>query len=308
MSKNRGLGRGLDSLIPTSLEQPEDHAATAESSVQSSTSSSSNRGDSVLLIEVGRIDPNPHQPRTEFDPDELTALANSIKEHGVLQPLVVTEAGERYQLIAGERRLRASKQAGQSTVPVLVRSFGEQQKLELAIIENVQRANLNPLEAAAAYRKLMEEFNLSLDQVATKVDRAKSTISNVLRLLQLPPAALQALNSGAISEAHGRAILAVAADQQPKLLDAIIQQHLSVRQAEAWVQQAAAGGESDQAVAAPNKPSMIITPVPKLVAKELSTRLGVTVKTKTTAKGGSIVLGYKDQQQLDQLLDKLKTI
>lgn len=306
MSKNRGLGRGLDSLIPTQLEQPEDRAVNTQPSAQASASPSSNRGDSVHLVEVERIDPNPHQPRTEFDSDELTALASSIKEHGVLQPLVVTEAGDRYQLIAGERRLRASKQAGQTAVPVLVRSFGEQQKLELAIIENVQRANLNPLEAAAAYRKLMDEFNLSLDQVAAKVGRAKSTISNVLRLLQLPPAALQALNRGAISEAHGRAILAVNPDQQPKLLDAIIQQHLNVRQAESWAQQTAGGNQPNRSAATPSKPSIVS--VPKPVVKDLSSRLGVTVQVKTTAKGGSIVLGYRGQQQLDQLLDKLKTV
>lgn len=300
MSKNRGLGRGLDSLIPTQLGAEEKPASV---SLPAASVDPNGSHESVQLIKVDLIDPNPHQPRTEFDKDELTALASSIKEHGVLQPLVVTAAGDRYQLIAGERRLRASKQAGQSTVPVIVRSFGEQQKLELAIIENVQRANLNPLDTAVAYRKLMDEFNLSLEQVATKVGRAKSTVSNQLRLLQLPDEAMQALSSGKISEAHGRAILAVAPEQQSNLLKAIIEQHLSVRQAEAWAQQSS--GQTQTKPAEAVKPQINI-PAPTI--KDISSRLGVAVKSKTTSSGGSLVLSYKDQQQLDRLLEKLKKV
>lgn len=304
MSKQRGLGRGLDSLIPTKLETEQPSAPITGNPVQISDSDTAH--DAVHLVPVELIDPNPHQPRTEFGADELTALADSIKEHGVLQPLVVSRDGDRYQLIAGERRLRASKQAKQATVPVIVRSFGEQQKLELAIIENVQRANLNPLETAVAYKKLMDEFNLSLEQVAKKVGRAKSTISNQLRLLQLPDAALQALASGKISEAHGRAILAVPADKQAELLKAIIDQHLSVRQAEAWAQQA--NDNSPVGTSPTQSQKSVVNTIPAPIIKDISSRLGVKIQTKTTTQGGSLVLKYANQQQLDQLLDKLKTV
>ncbi|TAK88842.1 ParB/RepB/Spo0J family partition protein [Patescibacteria group bacterium] len=302
MSKPRGLGRGLDSLIPTKLEptgvEPAESGAIA-------TSSAANLGEAVQLIKVEQIDPNPHQPRTQFDQAELEALASSIKEHGVLQPLVVSQDGDRYQLIAGERRLRASKLAGQATAPVIVRSFGEQQKLELALIENVQRANLNPLEAAVAYKKLMDEFNLSLDQVAKRVGRAKSTISNQLRLLQLPEAALQALAAGKISEAHGRAILAVNPDEREGLLKAIIDQGLSVRQAEALAQQANAPTAPQSVHKSPASNSITVSAD---TIKAVSQRLGVSVRAKAGAKGGSLVLSYRDQAELDQLLQKLKTV
>jgi ParB family chromosome partitioning protein len=263
--------------------------------------------DVVRQLDLAAVVPNPQQPRTHFDPTELQGLADSIREHGVLQPIVVSDRGTgRYELIAGERRLRASKLAGRQTVPAIIRSFGEQQKLELAVIENVQRTQLNPLETAAAYRKLTDEFNLTLDQISARVGKAKSTVANIMRLLQLPAAARQALESGAISEAHGRAILAVAdPTRQVELLQHITTEGWTVRQAEAFARNAkppvatagakiAAGGV--RTVAANS-----------FITQELGNHLGTKVGLQPTAKGGRLVIEYHSDEELQRIFEKIKS-
>ncbi|MCA9963411.1 MAG: ParB/RepB/Spo0J family partition protein [Anaerolineales bacterium] len=217
MSKRRGLGRGLGALIPNENLQ-------AEPSAQSS----------VQTVPVGSIQPNPHQPRMMMDEDKLTELADSIKEHGLIQPLIVTKAGEEgYYLIAGERRWRASQKAGLTQVPVVVKEATPQAMLELAIIENIQRADLNPLEEAFAYQQLMDEFGLTQEQVAQRVGKGRSTVANLVRLLGLPEAIQEGVSNGRLSGAHARALLPLPTpDMQTHGMELVIGLALNVRQTE----------------------------------------------------------------------------
>lgn len=295
MSKQRGLGRGFDSLIPTQLD-----AATAKKVGVTQTETTQ---DSVLQLEPSQIIPNPHQPRKHFQEQDLADLAASIREHGVLQPLVVTALDNGgYELIAGERRLRASQLAGLKKVPAIVRSFGDQQKLELAIIENVQRAELNPVETALAYQKLADEFNLSLDQISQKVSKAKSTVSNLMRLLQLPDKAQAAIASGDISEAHGRAILALSdADLQHQMLEKIMADGMTVRQAEQYgraMKQQTNHGDVQQSPVHSNKPK---SGIDQEVLDELTQAFGVVVTQQPTAKGGKLVLRYTSDDDIQRI-------
>ena len=182
--RSQGLGRGLASLIPQrSAGQP-----------------------GTLEIPTSRIKPNPHQPRKRFDPDSLATLTASIAEHGVLQPILVTETIDGYQLVAGERRLRAAQAAGLDRIPALVRQLADRDQLELALVENLQREDLDPIETADAYRQLIDEFGFTQDALATRVGRARSTVANTLRLLDLAPGIQAAVADGRLSEGHGRAI------------------------------------------------------------------------------------------------------
>ncbi|MDQ3930665.1 MAG: ParB/RepB/Spo0J family partition protein, partial [Chloroflexota bacterium] len=212
MPKPRGgLGRGLDALIPTSQAAPpaRSEAAPASEARAQGTAEGQNSEAGVLMLPVDSIAPNPRQPRGAFDLEELEDLAASIREHGVLQPLVVTQAGGKgaYNLIAGERRWRASMLAGLEQVPVIVKEASSREMLELALVENLQRADLNPLEEATAYRSLVDDFGMKQDEVADRVGKSRQAVANSLRLLRLPPAIQEALAAGDISEGHARALL-----------------------------------------------------------------------------------------------------
>ncbi|HEX7259743.1 MAG TPA: ParB/RepB/Spo0J family partition protein [Candidatus Saccharimonadia bacterium] len=292
MSKQRGLGRGFDALIPTdvSLDMPASVHPAGKQSIQ--------------LVDPAAVKPNPHQPRQHFDENDLASLAASIKEHGILHPPVVSQlAEESYELIAGERRVRAAKLAGLTTIPVIVRSFEEQQKLELALLENVQRSELNPLETAAAYRKLIDEFNLSLDQVGERMGQARSTVSNLMRLLQLPPDAQSALQHGKISEAHGRAILALSEPaRQAELLAYILQEGWTVRQAEAFVQAGKQGSAKSLKTAV--KPAAVAEALQ--LASELGGYLGAKVSMSPRGKGGRLTIEYRSKEELVRIVDTIK--
>lgn len=265
-----GLGRGLDSLIPTSDNDDTTKQATGN-----------------LLLATGIIDPNPHQPRTSFDEAPLAELAASIREYGILQPLLVTKAENgRYQLIAGERRLRAAKLAGLSEVPVIVRTLDELQKLELAIIENIQRENLNPVEAALSYRRLIDEFNLSQEDAAKRVGKARSTVANSLRLLSLPAEIKQGLIDGKITEGHARSILAIT-DREAQLTfyNNILSEGMNVRQAESHVQ------------AGSTKVRKQVDPDTRAVEKKLSEAVG----TKVRIKPKQIVIEYYSPEDLERI-------
>ena len=222
LPRKQGLGRGLDALIPT--PRPE-------------TASLSN----VQSVELERIVPNPHQPRERFAHEALRELAESIRAHGIIQPLVVTQMRgaaadlpPRYHLIAGERRWQAARLAGLTSVPVVVREASPQAMLELALIENIQRADLNPLEEAAAYRHLMDDFHLTQEQVAERVGKSRVAVANAVRLLKLPDEIRLALSEGHISEGHARALLRIEnVGEQRRVLKLIIEEGLSVRQVEA---------------------------------------------------------------------------
>ncbi len=220
MAKKRGLGRGLGALIPPASPKPVSPKLKA----------------GAVEVPINHITPNPHQPRQTMNPEQLQELANSITEHGLIQPLLVTQVDGDYQLIAGERRWRASKLAGLTQVPVIVKESSPQQMLELAIVENIQRADLNALEEAHAYAQLIEEFGLTQQTVAERVGKSRATITNTVRLLKLPAELKAGLAAGKISEGHARALLGLKKkSDQLKLMNSIIQTGLNVRQTEALV-------------------------------------------------------------------------
>lgn len=287
----RGLGRGFDALIPTQLID-EEFDVTAKKDDEGKRVSA----DQVLQVEPDRIKPNPHQPRQYFDEAELQDLAESIKVHGVLQPLIVTAAGDgHYELIAGERRLRASKLAGLTTVPVIIRSYDEQQKLELAIIENIQRADLNPIETATAYRKLVDQFNLKGDDLGRRVGKDRSTVSNTMRLLNLPLEAKRAVAGGKISEGHARVILSIPElDKQLEMLDLMIKNGWTVRQSEEFARGFKGNaGTKEKAMERISSTNTLTT--------SLSDYLGAKVTMRSTAKGGKLIIEYYSDEELDRI-------
>jgi ParB family chromosome partitioning protein len=241
------------------------------------------------------ITPDPEQPRRHFDEEALAELAASIKEHGILQPLVVTSAKNgTYQIVAGERRWRASAIAGLEKIPAIVRTLSGQHKLELALIENLQRRDLNALETATAYLKLHQQFNLTYEEIGHRIGgKAVSTISNILRLLQLPDTAKQALVEGLISEGHARQILALDdPKQQQKFLEHIIAEGWSVRRAEQYVSALKAGTKPKATTPASEEPAFV---------GRLKTRLNLPVRIRSSARGGQLTISFKDQAELDRL-------
>jgi ParB family chromosome partitioning protein len=282
MSAQSVLGRGLGSLIP--------HKQTITEQVIPSARTE------VLEVPVSEIRENPRQPRQHFSSAELEDLIGSIKEHGILQPLVVTRDRGAYELIAGERRLRASKTLGLKTVPVIVRTATDQQKLELALIENIQRQDLNAVEEALAYRALVDEFNLTQDDVARRVGKSRSNVANILRLLDLSAAMLQALRDGRLTKSHGRTLLA---ESDEKKREALFQQMLaggvSVREAEARVHV-----QRPKSVAQAKKD-------PNLLAHEKRLReiLGTKVEIKESGGKGNISIAFYSREELLGLLDQL---
>ena len=291
MSKvNRGLGRGFDTLIPTQVLE-EEFDPTSQEDEQISQ---------LRHLKIDDIIPDEEQPRRHFDEDALIELANSIKEHGVLQPIVVIPKGVKFEIVAGERRWRAAQAAGLRKMPAIVRTLTDQHKLELALIENLQRQDLNPLETATAYLKLQQQFNLTLEQISQRVGgKAVSTISNVLRLLGLPKDAKQALVEGKISEGHARQILAIhETDIQQELLELIIKKEWSVRKAEQFVIGYKEGKKGKTTAAAKIQTETVET-------KALSKRLKAEVTVKNMAKGGRLVIQFKDEQDLQRISDIL---
>jgi ParB family chromosome partitioning protein len=282
MSKRSGLGKGLDALIPA--------GAGAEAA-----------GAGVLEVEINAIEPNPRQPRVDMDTDRLSDLTESIRTHGVLQPLIVLppDSKGRHTLIAGERRLRAAKQAGLDVVPVIVRETNELGQLELALIENLQRSDLNPLEAADGYRQLVDDFNLSHEEVAERVGKSRTAVSNTLRLLKLSAAVREALASDAISEGHARALLALpTAQSQSAALDTILQRALNVRQTEELVRrlQGARGKKKSKKSRSAEETAL---------EEQLQESLGTRVTLRRGAQGGSIVIRFYSDEELNTLVDRL---
>lgn len=285
MARKTGLGRGLDALIP-----PLDGGQVSEPS-----------GGGVNLLPVDHILPNPRQPRSRIDPNELSELADSIHEHGLIQPIIVTmsEKDGEYLLVSGERRLLAARLAGMERIPAIIREASDQQRLELALIENLQRADLNPLEAAEAYRQLAEDFHLSHEEIAVRAAKNRVTVTNTLRLLKLPSVVQQALLAGEISEGHARALLGLPTPQaQSAALQTILAHGLNVRQAEALVRKMS--GEKPP-------PRHIIPPLPEISALEerLRNSLGTRVSLNHRRNGGTIVIHYYSSEELDALVERI---
>jgi ParB family chromosome partitioning protein len=281
MSARQSLGRGFGSLIPEDL----DKAILEEDKHR------------VQKLLIQDVTPNPDQPRREFDEAQLKDLAESIQRHGVLQPIIVVRNDSRngYKIIAGERRWRAAQAAKLSHIPAIVRSLEELEQVELSLIENIQRVDLSPLEQALAVLKLQQQFNLTLDQIAQKLGKASSTVSNLTRLLQLPVDAREALRTGKINEGHARAILALRGNeaQQAELLSSILNNKWTVRQAEEYVikSRKVSGAAQDGKE--------------KTLLKDLSTKLKTKVAIKHTAKGGQLIIAFKDTDDLERLTKNL---
>ena len=281
MARKGGLGKGLDALIPSGESQPSESATS---------------------VRIEKILPNPFQPRSRMDAESLSELAASIREHGVLQPLLVshgTNPGE-FILIAGERRLEASRLAGLEVVPVILREADDRERLELALIENIQRSDLGPLETAEAYKQLADDFGLSHEEIASQVGKSRVAVTNTLRLLNLSEQARTALASGQITEGHARALLGLNTPQaQNAALFTILKGDLNVRQAEALIRKL--GGEKPEVEAS--------TPVPpeiKELEDELRQLLGTKVSLHHGKKGGTLTIHYYSNEELESLLQRLK--
>ncbi|MBU0490496.1 MAG: ParB/RepB/Spo0J family partition protein [Chloroflexi bacterium] len=279
-TQKRGLGKGLGALIPTGPDQSVDMRASAR------------------LVAVDRITPNPRQPRHTIDPAGLADLTASIREHGLIQPLIVTAAGDGYQLIAGERRWAAAQAAGLREVPVVVKDATPQQMLELALVENIQRADLNPLEEALAYRQLMDEFGLTQEEVAERVGKSRVAVANTVRLLGLPPEIQAPLAAGEISEGHARALLRL--EDQPRqmaVLRRIRERSLSVRQTEDLVRQLV------EPPATPAAPAQS----PETAALETRFRqaLGTKVTLQRSKKGGRLVIHFYSDEELQGIYENI---
>lgn len=284
-AKQTGLGKGFDALIPKDLDK----------------TILQDDNDRVQKLLIQDIRPNPDQPRREFDKESLAELASSIKRHGVLQPIIVAHfsGADGYRIVAGERRWRAAKDAKLTHIPAIVRSLEELEEIELSLIENIQRVDLSPLEQALSIYKLQHQFNLALDQIAEKLGKAPSTISNIARLLQLPEGAMQALREGRISEGHARAILALKGDKskQTELLRCILNNGWTVRQAEQFVIAAKKGATSDEA----KKTTLSENELTQSLGKKLKT----TVNIKHTARGGQLIINFKSDQDLERIISQL---
>lgn len=281
MAKRTGLGKGLDALIPAgeTVSSPE--------------------GGGVTQIAVDLIQRNPRQPREKFDIEELENLAASIREHGVIQPLIVSPGKNGiYVLIAGERRLQASRKAGLKTVPVVIRHATDQQLLELALIENVQRADLNAIEEAEAYQNLAKEFKMSHETIAERVGKSRVAVTNTMRLLDASAAVKQALVDRRISEGHARALLSLSAKAQEALLNQILNLDLSVRSTEVLARKY--GGQKP----ATKKKSSSSADVND-IERRLRSSLGTKVALKHGKKGGTVTIYYYSNEELDSLLEKL---
>jgi len=323
MAQQHGLGRGLASLIPPKVTsddvattvpipqraEPTPPAtlpvapvtATIPVSVPKTEALKAKASDPdrrVLEIPTTLIVPNPHQPRTDFSPERLEELALSIQEHGILQPLTVTKRGETYELIAGERRLQAAKKIGLKTVPVIVREAEEQEKFELAIIENIQRHDLNALEEARAFRRLIDEFHLTQEEIAKKMGKSRSLVANTLRLLQLPIEIQKAILAGIVSEGHAKAILSIESkEKQMAFYEVIVKEQLTVREAEQRARQ--------ESVAKVKRHIAMADPHTRAAEEQLADVLGTRVKIAKAGKGGRITIEYYSTEDLEHLIKKI---
>jgi ParB family chromosome partitioning protein len=282
----KALGRGLEALFPGASS-----AAVMPTAVAAPP---------PREVAVSDIVPNPEQPRRHFDPDALASLAESIRRHGLLQPLVVRRVAGHFELIAGERRLRAAAAAGLEAVPVVLRESGPEERLELAIIENVQRQNLTALEEAEAYRHLIDAYGLTQEDVATRVGKSRPAITNALRLLGLPDAVKARLESGELSAAHARAVLAIEGiDEQVSFAEELASARVSKAEAERRAQ--------ERSTRPRRRPATAVADVHlRGIAEELTRGLGTRVRIQRRARGGAIEIEFYSDAELNRLVDRLR--
>lgn len=305
--KRNGLGKGLDSLIPNKsdkLTKPETKKNNSEVKVSPAKKIKEDPKASEILLKINQVEPNRDQPRKEFDEDALLELADSIKQFGVLQPLLVQKKKDYYEIIAGERRWRAAKLAGLKEVPVLIKSYTDQEIVEISLIENIQRENLNPIEEAMAFKRLLEEFHLKQDEVAERVSKSRTAVTNSMRLLKLSDKVKQMIIDDMISTGHARALLAIEDEEQQYLLATkIFDEKLSVRETEKLV----------KSLKNPKKEVKKTTPEHQFIyndiAEKMKSIMGTKVNINAQANGkGKIEIEYYSEEELERIYDLMMTI
>ena len=297
--KKKGLGKGLDSLIPDNKSMK---SVTSEKTVESKEDATAKSG--VQVMKINEVEPNRDQPRKNFDEDALLELSDSIKQFGVLQPLLVRKRKDYYEIIAGERRWRAAKLAGVKEVPVIEKEYTDQEILEIGLIENIQRENLNPIEEAIAYKRLLEEFNLKQDEVAERVSKSRTAVTNSMRLLKLSDKVQQMIIDDMISTGHARALLAIDDPElQYTLANKIFDEKLSVRETEKLVKE----------IKNPKKPKEKTPVANSFIYQDLEEKMksvfGTKVSIASKGKGkGKIEIEYYSDDELEHLFDMMMSI
>ena len=297
--KRNGLGKGLDSLIPNKTEKT---VKTEKKPEQKNEESQNSSGE--ILVKINQVEPNREQPRKEFDEDSLMELADSIKQFGILQPLLVQKRKDYYEIIAGERRWRAAKIAGIKEVPIIIRDYTDQEIVEISLIENIQRENLNPIEEAMAYKRLLEEFHLKQDEVAERVSKSRTAVTNSMRLLKLSPRVQQMIVDDMISTGHARALLAIDdEEQQYQLANRIFDEKLSVRETEKLVKAL----KNPKKEVKKQKPEH--TFVYNNIEEQMKNIIGTKVSVNPKANGkGKIEIEYYSEEELERIYDLIMTI
>lgn len=286
----RGLGKGLGALIPQNVPVPQ-------------TPMPFMTGRSVVQLDINKIVPNPRQPRKHFDDEKLLELSSSIKEQGVNSPLLVRKRGNAFELIAGERRLRASKKAGIATVPVIIKEYSDEQSLEIAIVENLQREDLNAVEEALAYKALSEEFKLTHEQISKKVGKSRAAVSNSIRILELPDKIVDSISSGRISSGHARPLLTLSDhDRQIEVWHEIVKNELSVRDVEALLSIISTETKKPKLKKHRARES---SPVLKDIEDKMISALGTKVEIHGSPQKGKVVINYYSQEDLERILEEI---
>lgn len=292
----KGLGKGLDSLIPDKVGNTEANEEEAKDE---------------MMVNINKVEPNRAQPRKKFDEDALLELAESIKQFGILQPLLVQDQGAYYELIAGERRWRAAKIAGIKEIPVIIKKFNEQERVEISLIENIQREDLNPIEEAIAYKRLFEEFHLKQDEIAERVSKSRTTVTNAMRLLKLDEKVQQMVIDEMLTTGHARALLAVE-DQEAQYMVAqkIFDEKLSVRETEKLIKKILNGGQEAQKIEKKDEEDLkrlkiVYHNIEENMKQTLGTKVVINFKDKNK---GRIEIEYYDAEQLEHLFEMIQSI
>ena len=298
MAAKKGLGKGLDSLITNKVEKP----------VEAKSTGKVDNENGAVLMNINKVEPNREQPRKKFDEDALLELSESIKQFGVLQPLLVTERDDYYEIIAGERRWRAAKLAGVKEVPVIIKKLTEQEIMEISLIENIQREDLNPIEEAQAYKRLLTEFNLKQDEVAERVSKSRTAVTNAMRLLKLNDKVQQMLIDEMLTTGHARALLAIEdQEKQYEVAQRIFDEKLSVRDTEKLMKNLQ--NEKADVTTPANK----IDPQLRAIYNDLEEQMKAMLGTKVFInpkddKKGKIEIEYYSQDELDRIIDLIRTV
>ena len=297
----RGLGRGLDAMISdTAKPRPADKAQ--EKPLQQET----NPKDKVFMVKLSQVEPNRKQPRKQFDEDALLELAESIKQFGVLQPLLAQKKDDYYEIIAGERRWRASKLAGVKEIPVIVKNFSEQEAVEISLIENIQRENLNPIEEAAAYKRLMEEFHLKQDTIAERVAKSRTAVTNSMRLLKLDERVQQMLIDEMLTTGHARALLSIENKElQYSTAVKVFDEKLSVRETEKLVKEVLNPAKKEKPQEKDRAQDLIYEQLEEKIKGIIGSKVAIHRKTRDK---GKIEISYFSQEELERIVELLETI